>query len=247
MISNAFKKGPAFISYFTAGDGGFDYNLEVALALEKGGVDLLEIGIPFSDPVADGPTIQKAMMRSLKNGTTLDQIVEFIGKLRKYTNIPIVLMSYFNPIFNAGPSFVQTVKEKGADGFLIVDLPFNELYHRIEGIDQVLLVSPSSTETRVKEIAEHSKGFVYFAVQKGTTGARESLPQGIQQQIHIIKKYTSLPVALGFGISNRQSAQEAIKLADGFIIGSVFVKAMEEKKAPETFTLLAQSLDPRRI
>jgi tryptophan synthase alpha chain len=246
MISNAFKKGSAFIGYFTAGDGGFDYNLEVALALEKGGVDLLEIGIPFSDPVADGPTIQKAMKRSLQNGTTILQVLQFIEKLRKYSDIPIVLMSYYNPILNMGPCFIERVKQCGANGVLIVDLPFDEQFHQIKEIDQVLLVSPSTTEERIQEIAEHSKGFIYFAIQKGTTGVRDSLPQGIQNQVKLIKKYTSLPVALGFGISNRQSAEEALRIADGFVIGSLFVQAMEDKASPESFIKLAQYLDPRR-
>lgn len=233
---------PAFIAYLTAGDGGMDYSLQAALALEKGGVDLLEIGIPFSDPVADGPVIQKAMERSLKAGTTPEMVLSLIREIRKHSSIPVVLFSYYNPIFIAGESFLKRAKEAGVDGILIVDLPVEE---DTPILDRVLLVSPSTSDERMEQIAQKAKGFIYYVCQKGTTGARQELPEAVKTDIARIKKYTSLPVVAGFGISNKKTAEMALSSADGFVVGSLFVDAIGRKVSPEELTQLARSIDPR--
>lgn len=233
---------PAFIAYLTAGDGGMDYSLEAALALEKGGVDLLEIGIPFSDPVADGPVIQKAMERSLKAGTTPEMVLGLIKEIRKRSSIPIVIFTYYNPIFLGGEQFLKKAKEAGADGILIVDLPLEE---NCPILDRVLLVSPSTPDERIEQIAKKAKGFIYYVCQKGTTGARQELPEAVKTDIARIKKYTSVPVVAGFGISNKKTAEMALKSADGFVVGSLFVDAIGKKISPEELTQLARSIDPR--
>jgi tryptophan synthase alpha chain len=244
MIADAFKKGPAFIAYLTAGDGGIEYSEKAALALIAGGVDLLEIGIPFSDPVADGPTIQRAMTRSLQAGTTPQHVLELVQRVRRETNIPIVLFSYYNPMLRAGEDFLQKAKECGASGILIVDLPLEEA--QTGPLEQVFIVTPSTSEARLKSIAEKSQGFIYYACQKGTTGARKGLPEDFSKNVQRIKKNTQLPVAVGFGIADRSSAAEALQHADGFIVGSHFVEAIGKQVSPSELTRLAQQIDPRR-
>lgn len=239
-------KIPAFIGYLTAGDGGLDYSLEAALALEKGGVDLLEIGIPFSDPVADGPVIQKAMQRSLEQGTTPDDVLELIRRIRKKSSIPLVLFSYYNPILQGGKEFLLKAKEAGAQGVLIVDLSIEERKKELEVLDQIWIISSTTSEERMEKILPLCRGFIYYASQKGTTGARSGFPEGFGAKIKEIKKRSSLPVVAGFGIASRESAQEALRYADGFVVGSLFVAAMGRKASPEELTQLAQSVDPRR-
>jgi len=237
---------PAFIAYFTAGDGGMDYSLEAALALEKGGVDLLEIGIPFSDPVADGPVIQKAMQRSLELGTKPEDVLELIRRIRKKSKIPIVLFSYYNPILQGGKEFLHKAKEVGADGILIVDLSIEEQKQELKVLDQIWLVSATTSPERMAKILPECRGFVYYACQKGTTGARRNLPEGFGAKIQQIKAQTQLPVVAGFGIASRESAAEALLYADGFVVGSLIVDAMGRKVSAEELTKLAMSVDPRR-
>lgn len=245
MIGQAFKKRPAFIGYLTVGDGGMQYCLECALALEKGGVDILELGIPFSDPVGEGPVIQSAMERSLKEGTTPDKVLEFIRTLRRHSQIPLVLMGYFNPFLNAGGAFLTEAKNAGADGILIVDLPLEEDHFFTHDLDQIRLITPSTSPERMEGICSASKGFVYYVAQKGTTGMRKGLVEHFAESIEKIKQCTQLPVAAGFGISSRETAQEVLKAADGFIVGSLFVDAMGRKEPPEKLEALARSIDPR--
>jgi tryptophan synthase alpha chain len=244
MISHAFANGPAFIAYLTLGDGGLDYSLESALALVKGGVDLLEIGLPFSDPVADGPVIQKAMERSLQNGTKTQDLIPFLKRFRQQSDVPIVLFSYYNPVLASGKDFLIQSKEAGANGMLLVDLPYELLPDC--SLDPILIVSTSTPQDRLQKIAQKGKGFIYYACQKGTTGMRGSLPTHFNQDIERIKRACSLPVVAGFGISNRQTAKEAMDSADGFVIGSYFVDAMSCKVSSEELTHLARKIDPRR-
>lgn len=229
---------PGFVAYLTAGDGGIDYSFTSALALIAGGVTLLEIGIPFSDPVADGPTIQQAMNRALKNGTTPSDVLNLIRRLREHTSIPIVLFTYYNPILQAGPHFLRQAKEAGADGILIVDLPFEEKIP-LEGLERIQLITPSTPTARMQEIAAAAEGFIYYVIQKGTTGARSSLPQGTGEKIAKIKQYTALPVIAGFGISTPESAQEVLNYADGFVVGSFFVEAMGRRISSSDLQALA--------
>ena len=231
-----------FVGYLTLGDGGLDYSLEAALALIEGGVNVLEIGIPFSDPIADGPVIQQAMQRSLDSGTTLYDLIPFVQKLRQHTQIPLILFSYYNPILQAGESFLHQAKQAGIDGMLIVDCANLSAC----SIDPICVVSPTTAPNRLKQITESARGFIYYACQKGTTGMREALPQGIAQNIARIKQHTDLPVVIGFGISNREMARQAISHADGFVVGSYFVAAMAKKTPPQELKTMAQAIDPRR-
>ncbi len=242
MIRKAFAKGPAFIGYLTLGDGGLDYSISSALALVKGGVDILEIGIPFSDPVADGPVIQKAMERSLQLGTKPHDVIPFLKAFREQSDVPIIIFSYYNPLL-ASPGLLDLAHEAGANGILVVDLPF-ELMPKTS-LDPVLIVSTSTPQERVKEIVKKGRGFIYYACQKGTTGMRGSLPLYSASDIARIKEESDLPVAIGFGISEKTSATDAIKLADGFIVGSYFVDAMSRKASPEELIKLAKQIDPR--
>lgn len=244
MISKAFRNGPAFIAYLTLGDGGLDYTLASALALVEGGVDLLEIGIPFSDPIADGPVIQKAMERSLRAGTKTEDLIPFLCKFRSKSDIPIVIFSYYNPLLAKGKAFLDEVSRAGANGVLIVDLPFELMPET--SLDPILVVSASTPQERVEKIVKSGKGFIYYACQKGTTGMRGSFPTYVAQDIARIKKVSLLPVAVGFGISSKQTAQEAIQSADGFVVGSYFVDAMSRHVSSNELTKLAKIIDPRR-
>jgi tryptophan synthase alpha chain len=252
MIAQAFAKRPAFIAYLTLGDGGLDYSLASALALVQGGVDILEIGLPFSDPIADGPVIQRAMQRSLQQGTKASDLIPFLCQLRKHTDVPLVIFSYYNPILSLGNAFLKEASAEGANGMLIVDLPFERM--PISELDPILVVSTSTPQKRVQKIAEAGRGFIYYACQKGTTGMREGLPEHVADDIARIKKSCSLPVVIGFGISNKQSAAQALGLypnltgsgiADGFVVGSYFVDAMARRVSPQILTDLAKQIDPR--
>lgn len=245
MIQDVFKSNPAFIAYVTGGDGGLDYSLECALALIKGGVDLLEIGIPFSDPIADGPVIQRAMMRAIANHTTPEQILEIAEGVKKRHPVPIVLFTYYNPILQLGRTFLEKAASKGIDGLLIVDLPFEQEVKLPEGMQRILIATPSTSNERLEKIGKLSEGFVYYACQKGTTGIRQNLPAGFEQDVRRIKSCTGLPVAAGFGISNSASAKEALRYADGFVVGSYFVDAMEKSVSPEVLKKMAEAIDPR--
>lgn len=238
------ERKPTFIGYLTLGDGGVEYSLEAALALVQGGVDLLEIGLPFSDPLADGPVIQEAMTRSLKRGTKTTDLIPFVEAFRKESSVPLVLFSYYNPLRAAGPEFLKAAKSVGVDGMLIIDLPF-ELIPPSD-LDPILVVSTSTSQERLQKIGSKGKGFLYYACQKGTTGMRTELPAYFSSDIARIKKVSSLPVMAGFGISSRQIAAEAIRHADGFIVGSYFVEGMSRQLPPEQLTQLAKQIDPRR-
>jgi len=244
MIRSAFKKGPVFVAYLTIGDGGLDYSLESALALEKGGVDLLEIGIPFSDPVADGPVIQKAMQRALEGGTKLADTITFIERLRRHSQIPLVLFTYYNPVFQAGERFLQEARQAGADGILILDQPYEEAKQKI--LDQIFIVSPSTTSERLSKIAAKSQGFLYYVCQKGVTGVRQELPAFAFSDLKKIKNIARTPVVAGFGISERSMAQKVLRYADGFVVGSYFVQEMGKRASPDKLSQLAKAIDPRR-
>jgi len=244
MIRSAFKKGPVFVAYLTIGDGGLDYSLESALALESGGVDLLEIGIPFSDPVADGPVIQKAMQRALEGGAKLADVITFIEQLRRHSQIPLVLFTYYNPVFQGGEKFLQEARQAGADGILILDQPCEEAEQNI--LDQVFIVSPSTTQERLSKIARQSRGFLYYVCQKGVTGVRQNLPAFVADDLKKIKNIARTPVVAGFGISERGMAKEILRHADGFVVGSYFVQEMGKRASPEKLSQLAIAIDPRR-
>lgn len=236
-------KTSSFIAYLTLGDGGFDYSLQAALALVSSGIDVLEIGIPFSDPIADGPVIQAAMQRSLECGTTPKDLFPFLRALRKETDIPVVIFSYANPILALGESFLIKAKEAGANAILIIDMPYEHIPQSC--LDPIFVVSPSTSDSRLKEIAKRGKGFIYYACQKGTTGMRHHLPEHVPSNIARIRQFTALPIALGFGISSKEMAKEALQYADAFVVGSYFVEAMGRKASIEELKKITTHIDPR--
>jgi tryptophan synthase alpha chain len=249
-IEQTFQNRPAFIGYLTLGDGGIPYTIESALALVEGGVDLLELGIPFSDPVADGPVIQAGMKRSLEMGTKPEDVFEVAAAIRARISVPMILFSYYNPILQAGESFIPHAKKAGIDGVLIVDLPLEECHDQISihhkyGLDSICIATPATTNERLEKIVKTSQGFVYYACQKGTTGMRNQLPGDFQEQLTRIKSSTDIPVAAGFGIGDKSTAKDILKHADGFIVGSAFVKAIAQKVSFSDLRSLVRSIDPR--
>lgn len=249
-IATAFSQGPVFTAYLTAGDGGIEHTLASALALIEGGVKMLEVGIPFSDPVADGPVIQRAAARALQVNTSLDEILWLVGELRKRSDIPLILFSYFNPVLSClNQNFFQQAKNSGLDGILIIDLPPEEADDycaRCVEVDlaSIFVVTPATSSERMQKIANYSSGFIYYACRKGTTGLRSELPLGMAEKINTLKNITDLPVIVGFGISTEVAAAEVLKYADGFVVGSLFVKAIEEGANSDQLINLARSINP---
>lgn len=248
-IGAAFKDKKPFVGYLTLGDGGIDRSLDAALALVEGGVDLLEIGIPFTDPIADGPVIQNAMERALKGGTTPHDVLAFAQRFREKSAVPLVLFSYYNPLLASGISFLKEVKEAGIDGLLVVDLPLEEgkeFFREVKeiGLHPILLIAPSTPEERIEKIAKEGGGFLYYVSRKGTTGAQSDLPEDLEEKVKLIKKYASLPLVVGFGISNREMAKKICVVADGFVVGSYLVEAIGEGKSTSELTKMTQGLAP---
>lgn len=246
-IKQAFQN-KAKIAYLTAGDGGITKSVEYFLALEAGGVNLLEVGIPYSDPVADGPVIQAAMERALLAGTTVNSSLEVIRQIRAKSEVAIIVFTYYNPINQDLYSFLHKAKQAGADGVLVVDLPYEEAasYHnycRSLGLAPITVIAPSTKPERMKRIlADLHDGFVYYACQKGTTGARSGLPEDLSSQLDNVRKASDLPIAVGFGISNATMVQEILKLADGCVVGSYLVRKLEDEISPKELTKVTQEL-----
>ena len=226
----------ALVAFYTAGDPNLDASKDIFAAIEKSGADIIEIGVPFSDPLADGPTIQASSYRSLNNGTTLKKIIQLVSDIRKTSQLPVVLMTSFNPVFVYGQKeFVADALKAGVDGVIIPDLPHeeaDEFLEIAEGLDMIFLLSPTSPPDRVKQIGKISKGFIYYISLTGTTGTQESLSSGLEAKVEAIKKSVSLPVLVGFGISGPEQARKAAKVSDGVIIGSAIVKLVEKNNDP---------------
>lgn len=249
-IENYFSKGKLFIAYLTAGDGGIQRTLDAALALIAGGVNMLEIGVPFSDPIADGPVIQRAANRALAAGTTLKDVLWLAKEIRKKSEIPLILFSYLNPIlFAMETRFFEDAKNAGIDGALIVDCPieesdiFREKCLKNE-MAPIFVISPSTTVARIKAIDQYGKGFLYYACRKGTTGVRSGLPEDFVEKIKLIRENVHLPVVTGFGISNQASAKEVLQETNGVVVGSLFVKALEDGATSEELQKIAENINP---
>jgi tryptophan synthase alpha chain len=231
----------ALIAFFTAGDYGLRNTKKLALEFAARGVDIIELGVPFSDPVADGPTIQVSSERALKRGTRLKDIIAAVGELRKKTQIPIVLMGYYNPILKYGvKKFVSDCMKAGVDGAIIPDLPPEESGElisasKVKGFATIFLLSPTSTIERIKLISRSSKGFIYYVSLTGITGARSSLPKELASRVKLIKKYAKLPVCVGFGVSSPGQVRQICRAADGVIVGSAIVKEIEKNSAKKRF------------
>lgn len=230
------KKGEkALIPYIMAGDPDIAATKSLILAMEKAGCDIIEVGAPFSDPLADGPTIQKAAIRSLANGTRLRDVLDLVSDVRKESSIPLILMTYYNLIFKYGEErFVKDAIEAGLDGLILPDLPPEEAGILVSaakkaGLDTIFLLAPTSTDERIKLVAKASQGFIYYVSLTGVTGSALSDSGAIKDALARIKKVTDKPVAVGFGISTPdQAALVARSGADGVIVGSALVKVIEE-------------------
>jgi tryptophan synthase alpha chain len=252
-IQQLFSNSKAYTAYLTAGDGGVQSTLDAALALINGGVNMLELGIPFSDPMADGPIIQRASQRSLKNGTSLGDVLWITKQIRQQSDIPIILFSYLNPILSALQSdFFSAAKNAGVDGLLLVDCPleasdFIRQQCIKNDITLIYIIAPTTPLARIKKIEAYAQGFLYYACQKGTTGLRNELPKDFQEKISTIKSIVDLPIIVGFGISNQATVDRVLQYADGVVVGSLFVKALEEGASPSILSKLAQSLYSQQL
>lgn len=234
-IEEAFAHGKAFIPFLTAGDPSLDRTEAYILELEKAGADLIEIGIPFSDPIAEGPVIQEADLRALQAQTTTDGIFDMVASVRKKTDIPLVLMTYLNPVFHYGCGrFFERCAASGIDGIILPDMPYEEKGEvaraaKEHGICVISMIAPTS-EDRIKKIAGEAEGFLYVVSSMGVTGVREEIRTDIGGMIRAIRSETGIPVAVGFGINTPDQAAEIAKYADGVIVGSAIVKMIAQYK-----------------
>jgi tryptophan synthase alpha chain len=222
------RKEKAFVAYICAGDPDLARTVDLALALEKAGVDLLELGIPFSDPLADGLVNQLAAQRALEAGTTVPGVLDCIRQIRRQSQIPIVLYTYLNPIFQFGfERFHREAHEAGVDGLLLLDLPPEE-DQASEGPVHIRLIAPTTPPERVEEICARAAGFIYYVSREGVTGAQSSIASSLGQRVNEIRRHTKLPIAVGFGISTAEQAREVAQLADGVVVGSAIVQRIAE-------------------
>ena len=224
----------ALIAYLTAGDPSLERTPSLVAALERGGAELIELGVPFSDPVADGPVIQRASERALKAGATLRAILDVASRIRESSEIPILLFSYLNPVLRFGlEKLAPEAKARGIDGCLLTDLSVEEARQYVDvmrqhQLDTVFLATPTSTPARLRLVAEYSSGFVYLVSRTGVTGAQSSLSGAVAPLVRAMRETTDLPLAIGFGISKPEHAREAGSQADGVVVGSAFVHLVEE-------------------
>jgi tryptophan synthase alpha chain len=247
----------ALIAYLTAGDPTPERTPALVAALERGGVDLIELGVPFSDPIADGPVIQRGADRALKAGTTVAKVLNIAREIRKTSQIPLLLFTYLNPVLRYGlEKLARDAKAAGIDGCLLTDLSVEEAgpyvtAMRSAGLDTVFLAAPTSTQARLKLVAEYSTGFVYLVSRTGVTGERAALSDSLGGLIDQVRGVTTLPLAAGFGISTPQQAGEVAQMADGVVVGSALVRLIEEGAdlaAVEGFARsLANGMEKERI
>lgn len=226
----------ALIPFVTAGDPDVDATLLILRALERSGADLIELGVPFSDPMADGPTIQRASERALQSGTTLPLILEMVREFRRGSEIPVILFGYYNPFFRYGlPRLAREVKASGVDGILCVDLPPEESgelkrWTSAQALDMIFLLAPTSDAHRIKLVTERGEGFVYYVSVTGVTGARKRFEDHLQAQVARVRRMTRLPVGVGFGVSTPRQAAWIASFADAVVVGSALIEAMERAK-----------------
>ncbi len=228
-LSEVFENKKAFIPFITCGDPSLEVSEALVLAMEEAGADLIELGIPFSDPTAEGPVIQAASQRALAGGVTTDKIFEFVDRLREKTNIPLVFMTYANVVFSYGTErFVKKSAELGIDGLILPDVPFEEKGEfdqicKAYNLDFISLIAPTSNE-RIATIAREASGFIYCVSSLGVTGMRSEISTDIRAMTDLVKKTRNIPCAVGFGISTPKQAREMSKHCDGVIVGSAIVK-----------------------
>lgn len=238
-IQHAFQNGKAFIAFITCGDPDLETTAAAVLAAEENGADLIELGIPFSDPTAEGPVIQSANIRALSGGITTDKIFAFVKELRKTVHIPLVFMTYANVVFSYGTQrFLQACANIGIDGLILPDLPFEEKEEflpacRKYGVDLISLIAPTSKE-RIAMIAREAEGFLYIVSSLGVTGTRKEIKTDLDSILKAVRENTKLPCAIGFGISMPEQARQMSMLSDGVIVGSAIMKIIAKygKEAP---------------
>ncbi|MBP5164939.1 MAG: tryptophan synthase subunit alpha [Lachnospiraceae bacterium] len=232
-IKKAFENGKAFIPFITCGDPDLSTTKKVVIAAAENGADLIELGIPFSDPTAEGPVIQGANLRALSNGVTTDKIFSFVKELREDVKIPLVFMTYSNVVFSYGAErFISTCADISIDGLILPDLPFEEKDEflplcRKYGVDLISLIAPTS-ENRISMIAKEAEGFIYVVSSLGVTGVRSEIKTDLNSIVKVIRENTSLPCAIGFGISTPEQARKMADISDGAIVGSAIIKLLKE-------------------
>lgn len=223
----------ALIPFITIGDPDMETSEALVLSMAEAGADMIELGVPFSDPIAEGPTIQRSSERSLAGGTSLHGILELVSRLRPKLDIPLILMGYANPIFAMGfDRFPKLAREVGVDGIIIPDLPPEEgrdLFAQCNelGVDGILLAAPTTTEERLNKLANETRGFLYYVSLTGVTGARSELAAGVEERVRAARSAGSIPVCVGFGISTAEQASEVAQFADGVVVGSAVVDRIE--------------------
>ena len=238
-IRKAFEHGKAFIAFITCGDPDLATTAEAVRAAAANGADLIELGIPFSDPTAEGPVIQGANIRALKGGVTTDKIFAFVRELRRDMDVPMVFMTYANVVFSYGAEkFISACRDIGIDGLILPDLPFEEKEEflplcRQYGVDLISLIAPTS-ENRIAMIAKEAEGFLYIVSSLGVTGTRSEITTDLDSIVRVVRQNTDIPCAIGFGISTPEQAGKMARIADGVIVGSAIVKLLEKygKEAP---------------
>ncbi len=239
-IEKAFSNGKAFVAFVTSGDPDLDTTEEIVYALDRAGCSLIELGIPFSDPTAEGPVIQNANIRALSNGCTTDKIFERVKKMRQKTDIPMVFMTYANVVYSYGiEKFCQNMVEAQMSGMILPDVPFEEKEEfdsvcKKYGLDLISMIAPTSHQ-RIQMIAKEASGFIYCVSSLGVTGVRSSITTDISAMVQLVREVTDVPVAVGFGISTPEQAQKMASQSDGAIVGSAIVKIVEKygKDAPK--------------
>ena len=249
-IASVFTKSnrTALIPYTTVGYPSIEATLNVVPVLARNGGDMVELGIPFSDPLADGATIQKASFHALQNGVTLKLCLEVAKQLSQTVEIPLVFMSYFNPVFSYGlEEFCSACASSGVSGLIIPDLPPEEgseleAITQRQGLDLVYLLAPTSTEERIRLIAERSRGFIYLVSVTGVTGARDRLPGNLEAFVTKVRKVATQPLCVGFGISTPEQARQVARIADGVIVGSRIIQLMEAEDGFTSVSIFMQGL-----
>ena len=239
-IERAFSKGKAFIGFITSGDPDLETTEKIVYAMDHAGCDLIELGIPFSDPTAEGPVIQEANVRALSNGVTTDNVFEMVNRIRKNTNIPMVFMTYANVVYSYGiEKFCQKMVEGNMSGMILPDVPFVEKEDfdtvcKEYGLDLISMIAPTSHQ-RIQTIAKEANGFIYCVSSLGVTGVRSKITTDIVAMVDLVREVTDVPVAVGFGISTPEQAKKMASQSDGAIVGSAIIKIIEKygKDAPQ--------------
>lgn len=234
----------ALVVFITAGDPNLEATEKLIPALAEAGADIIEVGIPFSDPLADGPTIQASTFRALQQGVTPARVLETIARVRARTDVPLVTMTYFNPVWQMGVErFARQAVQAGVDGVIMTDMPPDEAdeWHsaaRQHGLDTIFLIAPTSTPERMRHVAQMSSGFVYCVSRTGVTGARDDLPEEVPQMLKAMRALTDLPLCVGFGISRPEHVRAVCRIADGAVVGSAVVSLIAQETVKTKQVLL---------